>query len=56
MLLVEDNPGDVRLTKEALLERTLEHYVHVVWNGVDAMDLRIDSQSKTLLAMPGRNC
>jgi hypothetical protein len=39
LLLVEDNPGDVRLTTEALRESTLENYLHVVGNGVDVAGL-----------------
>lgn len=38
ILLVEDNPGDVRLTMEALKECKLEYNIHVVMNGVQAME------------------
>jgi CheY-like chemotaxis protein len=37
VLLVEDNPGDVRLTKEALKESKLNNIMHVVEDGVEAM-------------------
>ncbi len=37
ILLVEDNPGDVRLTEEALKENKLLLNVHVVGDGVEAM-------------------
>jgi two-component system, chemotaxis family, response regulator Rcp1 len=37
VLLVEDNPGDVRLTKEALKEGKLLHELTVVGDGVDAL-------------------
>jgi len=37
MLLVEDNPGDVRLTKEALKEGRVKNNLHVVVDGVEAM-------------------
>jgi len=37
VLLVEDNPGDVRLTKEALKEGKLLNHVHVVGDGVEAL-------------------
>jgi chemotaxis family two-component system response regulator Rcp1 len=37
ILLVEDNPGDVRLTLEALKENRLRNNLHVVEDGVDAM-------------------
>ncbi len=38
ILLVEDNAGDVRLTREALRESTVDNHLHVVGNGLDAMD------------------
>jgi CheY-like chemotaxis protein len=38
ILLVEDNPGDVRLTKEALKEAKIRNVLHVVADGVEAMD------------------
>ena len=38
ILLVEDNPGDVRLTKEALKEATFRNRIHVVSAGVEAID------------------
>jgi CheY-like chemotaxis protein len=34
---VEDNPGDVRLTKEALRESDLHHQLFVVSDGIDAL-------------------
>jgi CheY-like chemotaxis protein len=37
ILLVEDNPGDVRLTREALSEGGVLNNLHVVGDGVDAM-------------------
>jgi chemotaxis family two-component system response regulator Rcp1 len=36
-LLVEDNPGDVRLTLEAFKEGKMINNVNVVKNGVEAM-------------------
>lgn len=36
-LLVEDNPGDVRLTREALNESKLRNNLSVVGDGVEAM-------------------
>jgi len=36
-LLVEDNPGDVRLTREALKEGRLEKNLNVAPDGVEAM-------------------
>jgi len=38
ILLVEDNPGDVRLTKEMLKEAGLEPTFHVVNDGSSAID------------------
>jgi two-component system response regulator len=36
-LLVEDNPGDVRLTREALKDSKLHNNLHVVEDGVEAL-------------------
>lgn len=38
ILLVEDNPGDVRLTKEALKEAKVQNQLYVVEDGVAALD------------------
>lgn len=38
ILLVEDNPGDVRLTKEALKECKIRNHLNVVVDGIEAMD------------------
>jgi CheY-like chemotaxis protein len=38
ILLVEDNPGDVRLTREALKEAKVSNTLHVVEDGVAALD------------------
>jgi len=38
ILLVEDNPGDVRLTREALKEAKVMNTLHVVEDGVAALD------------------
>jgi two-component system, chemotaxis family, response regulator Rcp1 len=37
ILLVEDNPGDVRLTREALKDGRVHHHLHVVADGVEAL-------------------
>ncbi len=37
ILLVEDNPGDVRLTKEALKEGKVANQINVVMDGIEAM-------------------
>lgn len=38
VLLVEDNPGDVRLTREAFDEAKINNTLHVVHDGEDALD------------------
>lgn len=38
ILLVEDNPGDVRLTREALKEAKVANNLHVAEDGVIALD------------------
>ena len=38
ILLVEDNPGDVRLTREALTDAKVVNALHVVEDGVAALD------------------
>ena len=38
ILLVEDSPGDVRLTKEGLKEAKVRNNLHVVCDGVAALD------------------
>ena len=38
ILLVEDNPGDVRLTQEALRNGKIQHALYVVSDGVEAMN------------------
>jgi CheY-like chemotaxis protein len=38
ILLVEDSPGDIRLTTEALKESRIINNLHIVTDGVEAMD------------------
>ncbi|MEI7810846.1 MAG: response regulator [Ignavibacteria bacterium] len=38
ILLVEDNKGDIRLTQEAIKEWKIRNNLHVVENGVEAME------------------
>ncbi len=38
ILLVEDNPGDIRLTQEAFKEGPFQHVLHVVKDGVEALE------------------
>ena len=45
ILLVEDNPGDVRLTREALKEGKVTNNLHVVTDGEQALQfLRCEGQ------------
>jgi CheY-like chemotaxis protein len=37
ILLVEDNPGDARLTQEAMRDTKMSNLIHVVEDGVEAM-------------------
>lgn len=37
ILLVEDSPGDIRLTKEALKDSKVRNQLHIVQDGVEAM-------------------
>src|ERR671933_2309890 len=46
ILLVEDNPGDVRLTIEALRESKVRNNLHIARDGVEALEvLRAGGQS-----------
>lgn len=38
ILLVEDNPGDIRLTQEAFKEGQIDNTLHVVKDGIEALD------------------
>lgn len=38
ILLVEDNPGDIRLTQEAFKEGQVNNTLHVVEDGIEALD------------------
>ena len=38
ILLVEDNPGDIDLTREALSESKLRNELHVVTDGEQALE------------------
>ena len=38
ILLVEDNPGDARLAKEALVESKIKNLLHIVYDGEEALD------------------
>jgi len=38
ILLVEDSPGDIRLTQEAMKDSKVRNQLHIVQDGVEAMD------------------
>ncbi len=38
ILLIEDSPGDIRLTEEALKDFKMLNHLHVVMDGVEALD------------------
>lgn len=38
ILLIEDNPGDARLTQEALKDGKMKNNLHIVYDGVEATD------------------
>lgn len=38
ILLIEDNPGDARLTQEALKDGKVKNNLHVMYDGVEATD------------------
>lgn len=52
ILLVEDNPGDVRLTEEALSEGDISVQLHVVRDGVEALNLLRQKTSTALSPRP----
>jgi len=52
ILLVEDNPADVRLTREALKDAKVSNTLHVVGDGVEAMDFLQRKKSHTSAVRP----
>lgn len=51
LMLVEDNPGDVRLTREALRESKLSNNLRVASDGVAALEW-LRNQQANALALP----
>ena len=47
VLLIEDSPGDVLLTREALREANQAVRLHVAYDGVEAMRRRPRSRSSS---------
>jgi CheY-like chemotaxis protein len=52
ILLVEDNPGDVRLTQEALREAKVNNRLMVARDGVEALDMLRQREPHTGLPRP----
>ena len=52
ILLVEDNPGDVRLTMEALREAKVCNKVHTVYDGMEAMSFLRQEGRYTNMSCP----
>lgn len=52
ILLVEDNPGDVRLTLEVLKDTKLCNSIHVVGDGIEALDFLYKRGSYTNAVRP----
>ena len=53
ILLVEDSPGDVRLTQEALRGAKVNNNMHVVNDGVEAIDFLQRNGEYTKMPRPG---
>jgi two-component system, chemotaxis family, response regulator Rcp1 len=52
ILLVEDNPGDSRLALEALKESKLRNNLHIVTDGMEAMDFLYKRGKHTQVPRP----
>jgi CheY-like chemotaxis protein len=52
ILLVEDNPADVRLTQEALINGKVIHDMHVVSDGVEALAFLLQDEPFTQAPRP----
>lgn len=52
ILLVEDNPGDIRLTQEALKESQMDVHLDVVTDGEQAIDFLMKRQRFTEAVRP----
>jgi CheY-like chemotaxis protein len=55
ILLVEDNPGDVRLTREALRDARVRNNLHVVRDGAEALEFLRRSGAHVAAALPDLN-
>jgi CheY-like chemotaxis protein len=54
VLLVEDSPGDVRLTREAFKDAKVHINLHVASDGVEAMDFLDHEGKHTNVCKAGR--
>ena len=52
ILLVEDNPGDIRLTEEAFKEGQINNTLHVVRDGAAALDFLYQREEYTAVPRP----
>jgi CheY-like chemotaxis protein len=52
ILLVEDNPGDVRLTREALCDARVRNNLHVVRDGAEALEFLRRSGAHVAAPLP----
>lgn len=52
ILLVEDNPGDVRLTQEAFREACISNDLHVATDGVEALDFLFQREGHEAVPRP----
>lgn len=52
ILLVEDNPGDVKLTQEAFKEGQIANTLHVVGDGIEALDFLFQRNEYTEAPRP----
>lgn len=52
ILLVEDNPGDIRLTQEALKEGAIPHILNVVTDGAEALKYLFKEEPYTHATSP----
>ena len=52
MLLVEDNPGDVRLTREAIDDAGIDAQLHVVTDGLEAIKFLRNEDDYTTVSKP----
>jgi CheY-like chemotaxis protein len=52
LLIIEDNPGDVRLLREALKESSIQPTLYMVWDGSTALSLLDDFKQENSQALP----